>query len=154
MRAALRLSLSLAVLGVGCSDPVPQLPPPIPSARPSSANPVAQADELEEGTVEAFGVKMPARSALLESTPFTQIVDVPADVPRTLKYLKARFSKFSENPSAGMIILTGVQTAANPQRTLRIVVKATTMTTQVTLRVEPGPVPSGAVAADSADEAN
>ena len=127
----------MIVLGAclaACSEPVPQLAPP--SAPPSSA-PLPKADGLEEGTIEAFGLKLPARSTVKRSTPSTMVVEVPANTERTLDYLKARLAKHEEQTDPRKTVLEGVELAQAPGAKFRIVVKQTSMTTEVTIRREP-----------------
>ena len=131
-----------------CSEPVPQLTPP--SAQPSTA-PLLKADGLEEGTIEAFGLKLPARSTVKRSTHTTMVVEVPANTQRTLDYLTARLAKHEVETDPHKTVLEGVELAQAPGKKFRIVVKSTSMTTEVTVRREPDPQPaSSAISIDEA----
>ena len=98
-----------------CSEPVPQLTPP--SAQPSTA-PLLKADGLEEGTIEAFGLKLPARSTVKRSTHTTMVVEVPANTQRTLDYLTARLAKHEVETDPHKTVLEGVELAQAPGNVL------------------------------------
>jgi hypothetical protein len=148
---ALNLGL-LVVTGLGvsllaCSEPVPQLAPA--SAQPSSA-PVLRPDGLEEGTLDAFGLKMPARTAVKRATPSTMVMEVPANSQRTLEYIRARLLNPDGQADQKKTVFEEVEFAAAPGKKFRVVVKPTSMTTEVTIRREPEAQPAGS--APSVDE--
>jgi hypothetical protein len=132
-----RSLLIVTSLGVGllaCSEPVPQL---APTSAPASAQPQLKADGLEEGTLDAFGLKMPARTAVKRATPSTLVMEVPANSQRTLEYIKARLLNPEGQADPRKTVFEEIEFAAVPGKKFRVVIKPTSMTTEVTVRREP-----------------
>ncbi len=123
-----------------CSETVPQLAPA--SAQPSTQLQL-KADGLEEGTLDAFGLKMPARTAVKRATPSTMVMEVPANSQRTLEYIKARLLNPEGEAAPRKTVFEEVEFAAVPGKKFRVVVKPTSMTTEVTIRREPETQPAG-----------
>ncbi len=134
---------------LACSESVPQL---APASAPGSVGVQLNADGLEEGPLDAFGLKLPARSTVKRSTPSTVVVEVPANSKRTLEYLKARLTSPGGESDAKKTVFEQAEFTAAPGKKFRVVVKPTSMTTEVTVRREPEPQP--AATAVSIDEAS
>lgn len=93
MRLA-RWSTHLAVVsvlgcaGVACDDPALAVPPLVSaSARPPDE---IDPNELLEGKVDAFGLKMPMRASVTKHTPDWVLLDLPYPLERVSSYLRVR----------------------------------------------------------------
>ena len=127
------LALLLLVVGTGCKDPVPDLPPASSPAKTRAA----LAEELPEGKLEAFGIQLPARSSVKTRTPSSMTVDVPTDVDMTVSYLKERLATFTTEKRKGQVVFLDAVPKSAPDRRLRITLKGTSLTTEVAFLVLP-----------------
>lgn len=145
------LTLLFAVFGGGCSDPVPELPPP----GPSSTSRARLAAELPEGTVEVFGIRMPAKSSIKRETPQSVTLDLPTDVEKSAAYLKEQLVTFKTENRKTQVIFTEAVTKSTPPRRVRITLRSTSMSTEAIVRLVPDPnaaPPAGDPSSRSDDE--
>lgn len=139
--AAAPLSLHLlailacaSVAGAGCRDPVPDLPP----ARTSSARATdVHATSLPEGTIDAFGITLPAKSSVKSRTANSLKADVPTEVTQTTAYLKEYLSSFKSETRKKQVYLTEAVPKAAPQNRLEITLRPTALTTEVSFVLMP-----------------
>jgi hypothetical protein len=148
MRAPLLTALvgGLAWL-LGCSDPAQE--PPRPTA-PRSAAQVAP-DALQEGRIEAFGLRLPEGSAIKRRTPSTITVEVPAELEKTVAYVRERTAG-TERRKGKRVFIEDAGSAPK----LRVVLRATTMTTEVSVslvEVPEEPISDDTIPAPSASTA-
>jgi hypothetical protein len=126
----------LCLLTLGCSDrPVEPAPPSVPTPRV-----VLSPGALPEGTVDAFGLSLPARSSLKRRTPASISVEVPASFDETLAYIRERVVVGEERRAKKRLFLENVALRAGPEgRRLRIALRAKTSATEVVVSIEASP---------------
>ncbi len=118
----------LALIHGACGEPVPGLP----LAPSASSTRAALTDDLLEGSVNAYGIPMPAQSSVKRQTRNSMTVDVPTDLKTTEAYLSARLAGYSTERRKGQVTFLDASPAADGTRRLEITLRATSLTTEVT----------------------
>jgi hypothetical protein len=116
------------LVALGCSDPAPL--PPAPTAPRSTL--LVDPDALAEGPLEAFGLRFPEGSAIKRETPSTMSVEVPAPLEKTLDYLRERTLGTERTEGSRVFVDAGTVRASSAR--VRIVVRATSTSTEVTIK--------------------
>ncbi len=129
----------------GCDD---EAPLPLPSAsvvRPPSAG---EGDELPEGTLVVFGLRMPIRSVALDQSSRTADIEVSFPFEQVASYMRKRITAKSVNvgPSATVFDDCTFVGVDSPDR-YDVTVRALTNETRITLRkrrpvAQPVPAPA------------
>jgi hypothetical protein len=116
-----------------CAEPVPELPQPRKVATTSTVSP----DDLAEGRLVAFGLRLPAGASVKRKTPSSLSFEIPADYWATVKYVEGRLTLDSREKSARKASFTGIAAKDGPR--IHVVVRASNLTTEITVRVDPLP---------------
>jgi hypothetical protein len=116
-----------------CSEPVPELPQPTKVATTSTVSP----NDLAEGRLVAFGLRLPAGASVKRKTPSSSSFEIPAEYWATVKYVEGRLTLDSREKAARKASFTGTTAKESPR--IHVVVRATSLATELTVRVDPLP---------------
>jgi hypothetical protein len=132
-RAALLVGASAAFLH--CRD-VPR--EPAPSATTPRARAVLDPGSLEEGRIDAFGLKMPAGTTVRRRTPSSVTFSVPAPFERVTDFVRAKLRDATVDQQAKKVTFTGAYlVGVQPATRVYVSVKRASLTSEVLVRLEP-----------------
>jgi hypothetical protein len=101
---------------------------------------VISPDAIPEGTIDAFGLALPARSSLKKRSPISVSVEVPASLDATVSYLRERVVIGEERRVKKRLFLEDVALRARPDAPrLRIALRALTASTEVVVSIDASP---------------
>jgi len=116
-----------------CSERVPELPQPSKTTTPPSVSP----DDLTEGRMVAFGLRLPLGASVKRKTPSSSSFEVPASYWATTKYVEGRLALDGSEKAPRKASFTGKASEDGPR--IQVVVRATSLITELIVRVDPLP---------------
>ena len=116
-----------------CSERVPELPQPSKATTPPSVAP----DDLTEGRMVAFGLRLPLGASVKRKTPSSSSFEVPASYWATTKYVEGRLALDGSEKAPRKASFTGKASEDGPR--IQVVVRATSLITELIVRVDPLP---------------
>jgi len=130
-------------LFVGCGEEVEQMAPPTGSSSPTPDAITGEPLGPAEGPTVVFGLNLPVRSHVLESTPLGATVQIPWGFEKTANYFRARVEAESVNVGARATVFANAKiVGSGTDERFHIAIRRTAQTTRVVFRKEvAGPKP-------------
>jgi hypothetical protein len=150
-RAAQVALLVVASAALGHCRDVPSEPGRAPT--PPRARATLAAGSLDEGSIEAFGLKMPAGTTVRRRTPGSVSFSVPAPFEKVTDFMRTKLLEAKVDHRAKKVTFTNARVAGvEPATRVYVSVKRASLTSDVLVRLEPGPQPEPTDVDPSAEE--